>query len=247
MTPTRDRHSGSGPDLPGAVAADAAPDEVQQQGRALGDPTRHRLFRYLVDASRPVGVRELTDLVGLNHNAVRQHLAVLRDAGLVVEETEARSRPGRPRLLYRLHPEVAGSWGTPGAYAWLAGLLSQSVRDGVDAREVGRRDGRRRAAVMAGGRDALDALRGELEERGFRPARADRGRRVDFVLGRCPFADVATTDPDTVCRLHLGLAEGLAEGLGGIEVDRLVAHDARRAGCRLIVHRTPQPVPSPAT
>ena len=32
--------------------------DVQSEARALGDPTRHRLFRYIVDAPRPVGVRE---------------------------------------------------------------------------------------------------------------------------------------------------------------------------------------------
>ena len=61
---------------------------VQREARALGDPTRHRLFRYIADAPEPVGVAELTSHVGLNHNAVRQHLAVLKEAGLVREETE---------------------------------------------------------------------------------------------------------------------------------------------------------------
>ena len=247
MAPPRHPTIGTGPTRPQAAGAGDVQDgvgevdEVQVQGRALGDPTRHRLFRYIVDAGRPVGVQELTDFVALNHNAVRQHLAVLRDAGLVVEEPEARARPGRPRLLYRLHPEVAGSWGTPGAYAWLAGMLSESVREGVTAREVGRRDGRRRAVAADVGSDPLDTLQGELAERGFRPVRADRGRRVEFVLGRCPFADVAAADPGTVCQLHLGLAEGMAEGLGGIEVDRLTARDPRRGGCRLVVRRALEP------
>ena len=53
---------------------------------------------------------ELTAYVRLNHNAVRQHLAVLKEACLVVEEVEDRSRPGRPRLLYRLHPEATPGW-----------------------------------------------------------------------------------------------------------------------------------------
>ena len=57
---------------------------IQREARALGDPTRYRLFRYIADAPRPVGVAELTGYAGLNHNAVRQHLAVLKDAGLVV-------------------------------------------------------------------------------------------------------------------------------------------------------------------
>lgn len=212
-------------------------EELQQEARALGDPTRHRLFRYVAEAPGPVGVAELTDFVRLNHNAVRQHLAVLKDARLVIEEVEERSRPGRPRLLYRLAPEAAGRWGTPGAYAWLAGLLSEAVRRHLEPRQVGRQEGHRRGAVLAGTGESVDLLEAEIERRGFRPTRVERGRRVELVLGRCPFADVAGSDPDTVCQLHLGLAEGLAEGLGDLDVEGLVAKDPRRAGCRLTVRR----------
>ena len=212
-------------------------DELQREARALGDPTRHRLFRYIADAPGPVGVAELTEYVRINHNAVRQHLAVLKDAGLVIEEIEERSRPGRPRLLYRLAPEAAGRWNTPGAYAWLAGLLSDAVRRRVDPRQVGRQDGHRRGAELTGAGEGIDVLEAEIARRGFRPTRIERGRKVEFVLGRCPFADVAGSDPDTVCQLHLGVLEGLAEGLGGFDVEGLVAKDSRRAGCRLTVRR----------
>lgn len=215
--------------------------DVQIEARALGDPTRHRIFRYIAAAERPVGVGELTDYVQLNHNAVRQHLAVLKEAGLVVEEVEQRDRPGRPRLLYRLQPEVAGSWGTSGAYAWLASLLGDAIRRGLDPRQVGRQDGHRRAAEIAGTGEPLDLLQSEMDRRGFRPVRSERGRRVDFVLGRCPFADVASENPGTVCQLHLGIAEGLTEGLGGASVDRLVRKNPERGGCRLVVHRTQEP------
>lgn len=85
-----------------------------------------------------------------------------------------------------------------------------------------------------------------MTRRGFRPARAERGRRVDFILGCCPFAEVAAADPDTVCQLHLGLAEGLAHRLGGLVFERLAAKNARRAGCRLIARRTPAPATYPA-
>jgi predicted ArsR family transcriptional regulator len=224
--------------------------DVQREARALGDPTRFSLFRYIADAPAPVGVAELTGYIQLNHNAVRQHLAVLKDAGLVTENTEDRDRPGRPRLLYRPHPEVAGSWGTPGAYTWLASLLSGAIRRKQDPRHAGRRDGHRRAAELSGPGDPADLLEEEMARRGFRPARTGRGQRITFELGRCPFADVAASEPDTVCQLHLGLAEGLAEGLGGLEVERLVAKDARRAGCRLIMRRArrrqPRPEQAPA-
>jgi len=212
-------------------------EELQQQARALGDPTRHRLFRYVAEASGPVGVAELTDFVRLNHNAVRQHLAVLKDAGLVVEEVEERTRPGRPRLLYRLAPEVAGRWGTSGAYAWLARLLSDALRRHLEPRQVGRQEGHRRGAELAGSGEPVELFETEIERRGFRPTRAERGRKIELVLGRCPFADVAGSDPDTVCRLHLGLAEGLAEGIGGLEVEGLEAKDPYSAGCRVSLRR----------
>lgn len=214
---------------------------TQREARALGDPTRHSLFRYIADASEPVTVSELTQYVQLNHNAVRQHLAVLRDAGLIVEEPEERDRPGRPRLLYRLHPEVAGRWDTPSAYAWLASMLSATIRRGLDPRQVGRLDGHRRAADVAGTDDPADLLEQEMSRRGFRPERADDGERVEFVLGVCPFAEVAADDPDTICMLHLGMAEGMAEGLGGLTIDHLVVKNAHKAGCRLIAHRGPGP------
>jgi predicted ArsR family transcriptional regulator len=214
-------------------------EDIQREARAVGDPTRYRLFRYIVDSDRPVGVAELTAYVQLNHNAVRQHLAVLKEAELVVEEVEIRDTPGRPRLLYRLHPEAAGKWETSGPYAWLAGLLSEAVKHKRSSREVGTQDGLRRGLEYSGIGDSVDAMEQELIRSGFRPTRSERGRQVDFVLGRCPFAEVAAGNPDTVCQLHLGLAEGLAEGLGGLTVDRLTAKDPHRAGCRLVLKRDP--------
>lgn len=211
--------------------------DMQREARALGDPTRHRLFQYIAGATHPVGVGELTDYIRLNHNAVRQHLGVLKDARMVTEEAEARDRPGRPRLLYRIHPEVAGRWGTPGAYAWLASILSSAIRRGIQPRQAGRQDGHRRAAELAGTGDTTDVLEQEMTRRGFRPERTERGRRVEFTLGSCPFAEVAADDPGTICQLHLGLAEGLTEGLGDLAVDELVVKNAHRAGCRLITHR----------
>jgi predicted ArsR family transcriptional regulator len=213
--------------------------QVQREARALGDPTRHRLFRYIADAPQPVGVAELTSHVGLNHNAVRQHLAVLKEAGLVTQETEARSRRGRPRLMYRIHPEVAGRWETPGAYAWLAGVLSGALRRQQGAHQAGRQEGHRRAAELAGPYDSADLLEAEMTRRGFRPSRTEHGPRISLVLRQCPFAEVAVGDQGTVCQLHLGLAEGLAEGLGSLAIEGLTVKNARQAGCRLTIRRMP--------
>jgi predicted ArsR family transcriptional regulator len=66
------------------------------------------------------------------------------------------------------------------------------------------------------------------------------------VLDRCPFVEVAVTDPATVCQLHLGLAEGVATELSEGAVVDLVAKDPRQAGCRLEVRIPDGARPAPA-
>src|SRR4051812_37520204 len=100
---------------------------LQEQARALGDPTRHGIFRYVADAGRPVGVAEMTAHFGLNHNAIRQHLAKLLDAGLVVESTVPIAGPGRPRLVYEIDPAAESRWGVVGPYERLSLLLAEII------------------------------------------------------------------------------------------------------------------------
>ena len=73
-----------------------SPGEVQQRARALGDPSRFRLFEYITNSTDEVPVAKLTELLGFNHNAIRQHLNVLVEAGLVIETDEKRTTRGRP-------------------------------------------------------------------------------------------------------------------------------------------------------
>jgi predicted ArsR family transcriptional regulator len=211
---------------------------LQEQARALGDPTRHDLFRYLVDAGHPVGVAELTDHAGLNHNAVRQHLAKLVDAELVVEATAPPAGRGRPRLVYEVAPNVDSRWGVEGPYERLSHWLVEMVRTGDDPIDVGRRAGR---AQRLGGAtdDPVDVLVEQMARQGFDPVAARDGTRVELTLTTCPFASTALADPATVCQLHFGLAQGVAEGLDGLTVDELLPNDPRRAHCRLRGHLEP--------
>lgn len=207
---------------------------LQIQARALGDPTRHRIFEYICDRDDAVGVAELTDLLGLHHNAIRQHLAKLVDAGLVVEGAPVVAGRGRPRLQYLVAPSAESRWGAVGPYERLAVLLTEMVRSGETPVEVGRRAGlRQRLGHSADAADPVDSLIDQMAGQGFDPAVIQRGRVVDITLQVCPFESAVLADPDTVCQLHLGLAHGLAESIGGIEVTRLVPKDPRRAHCKL--------------
>jgi predicted ArsR family transcriptional regulator len=218
---------------------------LQQQARALGDPTRYRIFRHIADAGAPVDVAQLTDLVGLNHNAVRQHLAKLVHAALVTEDTAPPAGRGRPRLQYAVAPAAESRWGVAGPYERLSMWLSEVLRTGDTPVEVGRRVGRRRRLGRAPAGDPLapvDALVEQMARHGFDPA-VEPGPTdpdsTDIVLRACPFASVALADPDSVCGIHLGIAYGIAESLDGLVVDGLEPHDPRRAGCRLRCHVEP--------
>ncbi|MFN8017306.1 MAG: helix-turn-helix domain-containing protein [Acidimicrobiales bacterium] len=217
----------------GAPQREGAVSDLQQQARALGDPTRHEIFRYLADADDPVDVAELTAHLGLNHNAIRQHLGKLVDAGLVVESTRAPSGRGRPRLEYRIDPRADERWTASGPYERLAVLLTEVVRSGEAPIEVGRRAGRRLRTVAVDGQGPVDVLADQMARQGFEPVLRPRGDVVDVVLQACPFASAVLADAATICDLHLGLATGIAEAVGGVEVEELVAKDPRRAHCRL--------------
>ena len=227
-----------------AVNLNIGERETQKEAKALGDPTRYRIFSYISHSDWPVTVGELTKYVKLNHNAVRQHLAILKNAGLVVEALEARDTPGRPRLLYSKNPDIVGSWGTFGHYSWLAQMLSTVISTRQTPREVGYGEGLGILSRAKGSSNPLDLFEVEMRLRGFRPERlSKRGDKIEFVLGRCPFAQVAETDPSTICQLHLGLAQGMAESTGTFKVDKLVLKNPAKAGCRLIlqeIHRKSQ-------
>jgi len=211
---------------------------VQEQARALGDPTRHAIFGHIVEVGRPVGVAELTDLFGLNHNAIRQHLTKLVAADLLVEGRAPSSGRGRPRLAYTIDPAAGSRWGATGPYERLSLLLSEIIRSGETPVEIGRRAGRREPIERSDDRGSAEALEQVMARSGFEPVMHQRGSEIDMVLQACPFASTALAAPDVICELHHGIAAGAAEQVGGIVVDDLVATDPRRAQCRLRAHLT---------
>ena len=68
---------------------------------ALGDPTRREIFARLADQPRAVG--ELASELPVSRPAVSQHLRVLKEAGLVVDQAAGNRR------IYRLDPDGVGA------------------------------------------------------------------------------------------------------------------------------------------
>lgn len=230
---------------------------------ALADPTRFAAYQEVRRADHPLTVAEVTSAVGVHHTTVRAHLARLCAAGLVEESLAAPAGRGRPKLLYTVPKDasvaVLGTTGPDSGrlvprsrsaldrdpYRELSTMLATAVREGRSPRAVGADTGRDVALAVdpAGERDVVDLIQDEAAALGFEPVRRGRVDRPDLVLRHCPFADVAAQDPDSICALHLGIAEGIASACGGVEVVDMVVRDPHRAGCRLRLRRVDPAVP----
>lgn len=86
--------------LPNLSAMHARADEAARLLKALGNPQRLRVLCLLVEGERSVGQLHQA-LPELSQSALSQHLARLRDEGLVRTRREAQS------ILYALQPGPA--------------------------------------------------------------------------------------------------------------------------------------------
>lgn len=184
---------------------------------ALDEPSRRRLYDYVVGAREPVGRDEASEAVGISRPTAAFHLDRLVDHGLldvVRRRLTGRTGPGagRPSKLYlRAAREVEVS--LPQRRYELAGeLLASAVEDaetdGVGIREaVANRAHRlgRELGRAAGSADPLPVL----QMHGFEPRLEEGGVR----LGNCPFHNLAKQHTALVCGMNLHLIEGLLEGL----------------------------------
>jgi predicted ArsR family transcriptional regulator len=196
--------------------------------RALADPHRVRIVEALGAAAGGLDVRALARRLALHENTVRWHLGLLADAGLVESSPAANGRPGRPRMLYVLRPEAQHAAGRD-EHRLLATILTGTVAELPDgeqrAEEAGRAWGRylvRRPSPLERVTDelAVDEVTRLLDEEGF--AAEAHGREIH--MRRCPFHELAETNPGVVCGVHRGLISGALEelesrlGVDGLDV-----------------------------
>jgi predicted ArsR family transcriptional regulator len=190
--------------------------EIPVRHRALADPSRVRVLDALVDARAPVDAAELARRVGLHANTVRFHLGVLAEAGLAESTLEARSEPGRPRVLYAATAEGAGGDGED--YRFLARMLASALDDVPGRDAVAERAGHGWGRYLVERRppdERIDAKAATaeivrlLDQQGFAPETDGAGVR----MCRCPFKDLAESHGAVICSLHLGMLRGALEEL----------------------------------
>lgn len=201
------------------------------QLNALAHPTRRSVYRCLLVEQRPLSVAEVAAAVGVSANMARRHLAELVAVGLADEADEQPAGRGRPRRLYLGRRDALVGWGRDGAFRTLARLLAELVRDRGDPHEVGYCHAVGAWSDADRSVDRVDRLWFNLVAAGFEPAIPAHQPPGTVVLGRCPVAEVAEVDPDTVCALHRGLMDGILDHPSrGV---RLTPGTPREAGCVL--------------
>lgn len=193
------------------------------------ESTRQRILDMLVDHDAPMTVAELAAVIGVHRTAIGQHLHQLVEAGHVTAVPLPPQGRGRPSTAF-----VAVD---PQPYRTLAGWLTAAAARQMSPREAGREVGHQLGEHTLADGDWVAAIEGAATRLGFKPARRDRGERIDLRLGHCPYADVAADDLAVVCQLHLGVVEGMAAKSSDITVEELRVGDPHRGGCRIVLRR----------
>jgi predicted ArsR family transcriptional regulator len=199
---------------------------------ALGDPTRRKLYEFVVAAGAPVGRDGAAAATGIKRSLAAYHLDRLAIQGLLdvtYARPDGRSGPGagRPAKLYRRAARDFVVRTPPRDYSLLADVLLRATEESGGAmaaaldraaHTVGEEIGK--AARPAG---PLDVLR----DRGYEPFTADD---CTIRFRNCPFHAAAEAHRGPVCGLNLELVRGILEGLGARGV-RAVLEPGQAACC----------------
>jgi len=192
-------------------------------GRDAQGGRRTHIIQILRDSREPLSVQEVADKVSIHINTARFHLESLVEAGLADRQTEARSVPGRPKVVYsgtlpnQTHERAMG-------YRLLSEMLTTAIAKswpeaGTWLYQVGHEWGRYLTSRPAPFEDINEAeisgrLVDKLDALWFAPEVMDEPGATSLLLHNCPFYDSARRFPDVVCQLHAGMVNGSLEEMG---------------------------------
>ena len=240
----------------GAITYDVQPD-ILKLSKALGEETRFAIFREIAAANTPLTVRDLVEIFGMHHSAIRIHLSRLEEAGLIVSRTLRRPGVvGRPQLVYQPNPTTTSFTLPPRNYELLAQVALEYAAEGINgdspAHDFGTAWGRAhvresRPADPLPLADAVPALVAELRALGGNPELEDlNGEGFSLVEHNCLFGEVSASHRPLVCSLHQGLAQGMLQELAG-EPFQWTSHSTIAGGadhCHIDIRPASTPAPA---
>ena len=212
-------------------------DLPQPTEGALAQPTRARIFAFLVEKRAPADTQELAAHFDLHPNGIRIHLERLEEDGFV-SRSRSRGGTGRPRDLWAVSPEAEPGGVPPEAYAELATWLARSVpANQARMREV-ERTGHEVGAEIAPKEvtDTATGFRDLLAALGFEPQLESHPQGFGCTLRNCPYRNSARANQAIVCALHKGITTGTLAAIDPrATLTEFVPADPDQAGCSIEV------------
>lgn len=181
----------------------------------LAEPTRRRLYEYVIEQARPVGRDEAADVLGLTRSLAAFHLDRLAGAGLLEVEYQRlgdRRGPGagRPAKLYRRAAREVEAAAPPRSYRLAAEVFADALAAGGDrevlnkaARHRGLQVGREARSRGVGSATRLMALLG------YMPVREANGT---LRARNCPFHVLAERQLEVTCGMNVTFLGGALDG-----------------------------------
>jgi predicted ArsR family transcriptional regulator len=206
----------------------------------LAQPTRARIFSFLVEKRAPADTQEIAAHFGLHPNGIRLHLERLEEGGFVVRNQE-RAGAGRPRDVWTISSEAHPGGTPPSAYAEMAGWLARAIPPTKTRLREVERTGREIGAELAPepGADPALGLRDAFAALGFEPTLERREGGFGCRLENCPYSDSVRSNQAVVCSLHRGITEGLLGVIApAAKVTTFEPTDPDRAGCQIEVSQS---------
>jgi len=186
-------------------------DEMSSAHPSRLGPTRAEVLEHLQALQAPTTLDVIAEAVGIHQNTARFHLDALTTAGLVERQIEHRDVPGRPKVLFR-----AARISRDTSFENLAQVMVRHFAGGLGDRseravEAGVAWGdkvREELVDLDPSREPLDRLVDGMSWLGYEPELVHEPEPV-LNLRPCPYASIASEDPEVVCQLHLGLMRGI--------------------------------------
>lgn len=202
---------------------------------ALDEPTRRRLYEFVVGQQEPTSRDEAAAAAAIPRATAAFHLDKLVTEGLlevVYERRTGRSGPGagRPSKLYRRSREHITVSLPERRYELAATLLAGALNE-ADPREALRRKAHQLGKELAETAGTAPPLR-MLRAFGYEPR--EEGGTV--VLVNCPFHTLAQQHTELVCDMNLRLVNGILDGTPTTELTARLAPKPGYCCVELVAH-----------
>lgn len=217
---------------------DTSWDAQVQAVAVLEEPTRRRLYEYVVSQPGPVGRDEAAAALAIPRTTAAFHLDKLTEEGLLAtcyERRTGRTGPGagRPAKLYHRSDREIEITLPERQYAIAGRILAAAVEEadatGTSPREAANRQAHEYGEALGRAAPGTPLLR-ILEAHGFEP-RADS---TGVSLANCPFQRLAKDHPGLVCGMNLHLLAGLVDSLGATDLEARLDPQPHHCCVRLV-------------